>query len=172
MNKLVVIFLTLLAPAAGAVEAELPRLKPGHWENVTQMSNLPGYSHRVHMCVDDATIDLMRSPDTGDCSKRVIQREGDRVIIDMVCEANGSTVTMHGSFSGDFDARYAGKITSTFVPPLQGIASSEMRTTAAYLGPCKAGQKPGDMVMPDLPALPGGVNLNEMMKNLPKAPRQ
>ena len=171
--KLFVIALTILiAPSLGAVESDLPRLKPGLWENVMQMSNLPGYSHRVQTCVDDATVDLMLSPNTGNCSKRTIRREGNRVTIDLVCEADASTVTTHGSFSGDFDARYAGIVTSTFSPPLQGIASTEMRTTAAYLGACKPGQKPGDMVMPDLPALPGGVNLNEMMKNLPKMPKQ
>lgn len=171
--KLFLITLSILiAPSLGAVEAELPRLKPGLWENVTQMSNLPGYSHRVQTCVDEATVDLMLSPDTGNCAKRNIRREGNRVIIDLVCEADASTVTTHGSFSGDFDDRYAGIVTSTFSPPLQGIASTEMRTAAVWLGPCKAGQNPGDMVMPDMPALPGGINLNELMKNLPKMPQQ
>ena len=37
---------------------------------------------------------------------------------------------------------------------------------AKWLGACKPGQKPGDISMPGMP----DINMNDMMKNLPKRP--
>ena len=50
---------------------------------------------------------------------------------------------------------------------MNGMSTTTMRMDARYLGPCKPGQKPGDMVMQ---GLPGGIDLNEMMKHMPQMP--
>ena len=132
-----------------------------------QMDTMPGYTHRVLVCVGDQLDDLATPENATACSKMSIRREGERVLIDTVCTAGGSTVTSQGSFSGDFSQRYAGQMRSTFAPPLHGMASSQMRMEARRLGPCKPGQKPGDT---EMQGLPGGVNLNDMMKHMPKMP--
>ena len=44
---------------------------------------------------------------------------------------------------------------------MQGMSESNMTQEARWLGPCKAGQKPGDVIMPGM----GGVNINDMMKD-------
>jgi hypothetical protein len=35
----------------------------------------------------------------------------------------------------------------TYSPPIMGMSSSRIAMDAKWLGPCKAGQKPGDMFM-------------------------
>ena len=46
------------------------------------------------------------------------------------------------------------------------MTQNVMRMEARWLGPCQAGQQPGDVIMQ---GLPGGINLNELMKQLPGA---
>ena len=48
-----------------------------------------------------------------------------------------------------------------FSPPMHGMSQSNMTLDARWLGACKAGQKPGDVIMPNM----GGMNMNEMMKD-------
>ena len=50
------------------------------------------------------------------------------------------------------------------------MASTRMRMEAKWLGPCRPGQKVGDVILPDLPQGMGGIDLNKMMQNLPKLP--
>jgi hypothetical protein len=47
------------------------------------------------------------------------------------------------------------------------MKSSKQSMEAKWLGPCKPGQKPGDVIMPGM----GSMNINEMMKNLPDGAR-
>jgi hypothetical protein len=42
---------------------------------------------------------------------------------------------------------------------------------ARWLGACKPGQRPGDVIMMGMPGM-GDINIEEMMKNLPQAPRR
>ena len=46
--------------------------------------------------------------------------------------------------------------TSTYQPPFMGKSDGKAVIDAKWVGPCKADQKPGDMVMP------GGVKMNVM----------
>lgn len=84
-----------------------------------------------------------------------------RVTIHSVCKVEGSTATTDGVFEGSFDTNYKGTMKTRFNPPLQGMAESNMTQQARWLGPCKPGQKPGDVIMPNM----GGFNVNEMMKD-------
>ncbi len=161
----------LLLGLAGHVFADdaLPRRQPGLWEHRMQMSTTGNFTHAMQVCTDDKLDDLARQQGASSCTKQSIRREGDRVLIDSVCQSGGSTVTTHGSFSGDFSTHFVGQTTTTFSPPLNGMSKTTMRMDARRLGPCKAGQKPGDMMMQ---GLPGGINLNDMMKNMPTMPRR
>ena len=40
-----------------------------------------------------------------------------------------------------------------------------MTQEARWLGPCKPGQKPGDVIMPNMGGAGGSINVNEMMKD-------
>ncbi|MEZ5610898.1 MAG: hypothetical protein R3E45_10730 [Rhodocyclaceae bacterium] len=50
------------------------------------------------------------------------------------------------------------------------MASTPHALEAKWPGPCRPGQKVGDVILPDLPQGMGGIDLNKMMQNLPKLP--
>jgi hypothetical protein len=64
-----------------------------------------------------------------------------------------------------FETSYAGRLETTYAPPLHGMATTTTALEAKWVGPCAAGQKPGDteVLMPGM----RGLNLNEMLKNMP-----
>ena len=105
--------LLALATAPALANTDIPKRKPGLWEHAMQMDQLPGYTHRAQVCVGENLDDLARHEAAGRCDKTHIVRVDDRVLIESVCQADGSKVTTKGSFSGDFASRYAGQLTST-----------------------------------------------------------
>jgi hypothetical protein len=74
---------------------------------------------------------------------------------------DNTTATSDGVFEGAFDAKYTGTMKTRFNPPLYGRSESNMTFEGRWLSPCKPGQKPGDVIMPNM----GGVNINDMMKD-------
>ncbi len=50
---------------------------------------------------------------------------------------------------------------------MMGMKESKQTLEAKWLGACKAGQKPGDVIMPGMPG-GGKFNMDEMMKKMPK----
>lgn len=150
---------------------ELPQRKPGLWEIATEMSMMPGRAMTMRQCIDSKTdTDLMArtEQERRNCSKQRIWRDGDSFRIESVCKADASTVTTNGVFSGDFSSAYTGDIHSHFDPPLNGMVESRMKISARHLGPCKSGQKPGGSTL-SVPGI-GTVDLEQMMKNMPKMP--
>src|SRR5262249_2754797 len=113
----------------------------------------------IQECLDAATDKLMNSNFAGaaagtTCSKQDMTRSGATIVVDSVCTvAGGSTVTSHTVVSGSFDSGYTVDVTSTREGgrPLPGGAapggSTQMKIAATWIGPCKPGQKPGDMIM-------------------------
>ena len=57
-------------------------------------------------------------------------------------------------FSGDFTSQYTGETTITYEPAVLGTSEQKMTISARWLGPCEAGQEPGDVI------LPGGMKMN------------
>jgi len=68
-----------------------------------------------------------------------------------VCQVEGSTATTRGVFTGDFATSYKGDMTTTFAPPMHGMAESRMSFQARLTGPCAPGQKPGDVAVQGIP---------------------
>ena len=86
---------------------------------------------------------------------------GSKVTVHSVCKIEGSTATTDGVFEGAFDSSYKGSMKTRYNPPLQGMSESNMTQQARWLGPCKPGQKPGDVIMPKM----GNMDINKMMKD-------
>jgi hypothetical protein len=137
--------------ASPVLAADLPHRKPGVWE----IRFLPGATTQfcVDASVDKLTLWIAGRLDPDECQKIDMQQSGDGVAIDFACMVKGKPATAHTVVSGSFDSAYT--ITST----VQGgdEPRSEMTVAGTWLGPCAAGQRPGDIVKP---ALPDGARLN------------
>lgn len=156
---------------AGAAD-DLPKRDPGVWEMKTALAEMGGMGMTMQTCVDDSVDELFVQPDDdSQCTDQSYRREGNRVIFQATCRVEGSTARISGVFSGDFRRSYRGEIKTTYTPPLEGMASTTMTMDARWLGACKPGQRPGDVIMMGMPGM-GDINIEEMMKNLPQAPRR
>ncbi len=156
----------IAAPSSAQSPANAPKRKPGAWEMKLAMAELGGLTQTLQMCVGANTDDdlLQQNGRKSNCSSQHWQRDGDRISFSAVCQVEGSTANIRGSFSGDFDNRYSGELHSTYTPPLQGMATMTVRHEGRWLGPCAAGQRAGDVVMQGV----GGVNVEQLLKGLPR----
>ncbi len=148
------LFAMLFLVAAGAAAQDAPKRKSGLWEVSMSSPQMPA-PMVTRQCVDEKTDDMARGPRGGSekCSKTSVRREGGSVIVESVCQVEGSTATSRGVFSGDFGSAYKGEMTTRFNPPLRGMAESKMNFQARLTGPCAPGQKPGDA---SVQGMPGG----------------
>lgn len=158
------LLLLATAPAFAEPPKDMPRRKPGLWEMKTSMAELGGLTQTMQMCVGADTDNLLyqRGSKQGGCQQQNWRQEGERSSFSAVCQVEGSTANIRGSFSGDFNTAYSGELHGTYSPPLQGLASMTMRQDARWLGECQPGQKPGDIVRQGV----GGINIDAMMKNM------
>jgi hypothetical protein len=155
-----VIVAGLLAAQTNAADA--PRRKSGLWEMKTQMAGMPSRGP-MQMCVDQASDNLMqeRAQEKINCPVMDVNRSAGKVTIHSVCKHDTITSTSDAVITGDFDSSYHSDMVIRYDPPQQGMKELKMVQDARWLGPCKAGQKPGDLIMPGMPA----VNMQEMMKD-------
>lgn len=153
----IAVFLAALAAAAAALaQADMPRRKSGLWQSTMQSSHMP--TLQIEECVDRATDDFMTlasmGEDAKDCSEHSVKREGASVVLEAVCKLEGTTVSARGVVIGSFDSAYRAQIKASYRPPIQGIQETTMTVEARWIGPCKPGQKPGDVDIPGLPTPP------------------
>ncbi|MGX7744400.1 DUF3617 domain-containing protein [Rhodopseudomonas parapalustris] len=151
--------LLLAVPATAAQAIDLPTRKPGLWELKMQGSGSAGQSVAMQHCTDETTDKKMTAAvqpmATDACSKPAIQKTATGYVNDTVCKIAGMTTTSHAEITGDFNSAYTVKVTSHNENPLPGVPKETATTLQAkWLGPCKDGQKPGDIVMP------GGIKMN------------
>lgn len=138
-NVFVVLFI------ASASAAELPARKAGLWE----ITITGPHSIKVRQCSDAKSDHAMAAAGIGlpdDCAKRDVQESGSGITIDSVCKTAGKTTTSHIVITGSLESKYTMTMTS------QAAGTSvrgPMTLYAEWLGPCRAGQKPGDVIMPD-----------------------
>jgi len=105
----------------------------------------------MQACVDEKSDDLTQqqaqAQSKKSCSRNDIKHEGDRVLVHSVCQFDKTTATSDAVFSGRFDSGYRGDIKTTYSPPMAGRKETQITIEAKWLGPCKAGQKPGDVTI-------------------------
>lgn len=150
--------------AHAAAPADMPKRKPGLWQQTVTSPGMPPQT--MSMCTDEKTDDLLQSKSgaVAQCSQQSVRRQGNGIAIEAVCKDGKTTIRTQGSFTGDFNSRYSGEMRSTFDPPMHGMKETTQRIDARWTGPCKPGQKPGDVVVEGM----GGMNVHEMMKGDPK----
>lgn len=144
----------LLVSEARAVE--LPARKAGLWEIKTVFEGRKTTTSISQTCIDASTDKLLNSIN-GDttkemCSKNDIRQSGTGYVVDSVCKIGNYTTTGHAVMTGDFHVAYTVKVSSKTeggptVPGQVPGRTSNMTIEARWLGPCKADQKPGDIIM-------------------------
>lgn len=161
-----ILALSVVAAAAD----EFPRRKAGLWRIEHTQGAAARLVGQMETCVDEKTDDLLRQRFGGQeqqCEKMSFRREGDKYRMSSVCKIGDRVATTEGTFTGSFQSAYRAELHMTFDPPLFSRAPSDIVMEAKWLGPCKPGQKPGDVDAPALKALggPGGqMNMQELMK--------
>lgn len=147
----------LLALDAHAVE--MPVRKAGLWEMKVVRAGSPVPDMTMQHCTDATTDKEMStafSPMSQEmCSKNEIQKTATGYVTDSVCNIAGMSMTSHGEITGDFNSAYTVKSTSHSERGPAGMPRDSTTTIEAkWLGPCKADQKAGDILMP------GGMKMN------------
>jgi Protein of unknown function (DUF3617) len=142
--------------AAPAAALDLPTRKAGLWQITMSFEGRSLPPQTIEHCVDADTDKLMNSVSGSmrqdACSRQDMQKVGGTIVVDSVCKIANSTVTTHAVVSGDFNSAYTVKVTSkreggTPVPGMPADGTSDMTLEGKWTGPCKADQKPGDVVM-------------------------
>ena len=150
-----------------AYAADLPKRKAGLWELHTHMEGLLDLG-TMQQCVDEHT-DIFTQQDfqeeIADCKTVDVQTTNNKTVIRTECTLEDTAVHSEAVFEGSFDTAYKATITTRYNPPLQGMSTMVMIQEARWLGPCKPGQKPGNLVMPDLDFEAGKKQLEEMMQD-------
>ena len=146
--------------SAAAAADEFPRRKAGLWEMKT--SGGPVGARTVQQCIDAGTDDLLRirSNEGQNCSRPVVERDGNRYKVRSNCDNNGVKSTVAGDYTMSGDSEYTGDMKMTFDPPMSGVSEMNMKMQGKWVGACRPGMKPGDIVMQGMPKL----NVLEMEK--------
>ena len=154
----------LLVAAAAASAQDAPKRKSGLWQISMSSPQMPA-PMVSKQCVDQNSDDFGKAPSRGapeNCSKKSVRREGGNVIVESVCQIDGSTATTRGVFTGDFASAYKGEMTTKYAPPLHGSAETRMNFQARLAGPCAPGQKPGDVAVQGIPGGGGAASSGRM----------
>jgi len=149
----------LLASVTAAHAIDLPTRKAGLWELKMVRPGSAIDEVAMQHCTDEATDKKMTSsfqPMANEaCSKQDTQKTPTGYVTDSVCNIAGMSTTSRAEITGDFNAAYSVKVTSHQDNPLPGVPKdATMTLDAKWLGPCKDGQRPGDIMMP------GGIKMN------------
>ncbi len=157
MRHLPLVALCAIA-AAPALALDLPARKVGLWDIKMTFEGRSTPPQAMQQCIDAETDKLMNSVGGSMrqdmCSKQDVQRVGNTIVIDSVCQVGPMTMTSHGVITGDFNSAYTVKVTSTRAggPPTPGMpadGTTNMTLDAKWAGACKPDQRPGDMIMAD-----------------------
>jgi hypothetical protein len=168
-TRFATLFLAVAGLSATAMAAdELPHRKSGLWRIEQTIQGMPSPMGAIETCVDETTDDLTRqrlSEREQKCEKAELTRDGAAFRVHSVCKLQNTVATMDGKFTGRFDSAYRSEMHISYAPPLHGLAVADMVTEAKWVGPCKPGQKAGDIVMPGR-ALGGGrqIDMQQLMK--------
>jgi hypothetical protein len=156
---LIAVCLCVATPAlTPALALDLPARKVGLWEIKLNFEgrNIPPQT--MQQCIDAETDKLMNSVGGNMgremCSKQDMQRVGNTIVVDSVCQVGPMTLTSHAVVTGDFNSAYTVKVTSKrtggpSTPNAPADGTSNMTLEAKWQSACKADQRPGDIIMAD-----------------------
>jgi len=141
-----------LCAGSDARAVDLPARRPGLWDVTMHMAagTMPPITMKfcTDESVDAAMYKLGMSPGAPPCSRKDMQRSGNVVTMDSVCQMDASKLTSHIEMTFTGDTAYRTSIKSHYDPPLNGQRESSMSQDAKWIGPCPPDMQPGDMIGP------------------------
>jgi hypothetical protein len=155
MRSIAFIILSLVY-AVPAFALDMPPRKPGLWELKMDFEGRKMPATTMKQCTDAASDKVMNSnfggPAQAACSKQDVTKTANGMIVDSVCQFGEGTTTTHAVVTGNFESAYTVDVQSKREGgrPAAGMpadGSSHMIISAKWLGPCAAGQRPGDVMM-------------------------
>jgi len=150
LQALVVLLAMLGLPAFAA--DDYPKLKAGQWEMTTDAGK-GSTPRKTTLCTDDAVQKELISMGVGMqkemCSKNEMKREGSRVISSSQCKIGESTIVTKAVMTFSGDTGYRTEIDSTYSPPFMGMKEAKTSMEGKYVGACRDGLVPGDMLLPN-----------------------
>jgi len=148
-----------------ADEVDLPMRKAGLWDMKMRLTGGGAPTMSMQQCTDASTDKELRtiySPLAKEtCDKRTVQKTAAGYTVDRICKRGDDTVTTHIDITGNYDSAYQAHLVSrTQDQSPDDPPASDLTLDAKYLGPCKSGQMPGDIIMM------GGmkINLKDVLK--------
>jgi hypothetical protein len=152
-----------------ALAQDYPKLKAGLWEMERAATSAANQPNRMTMCLDDSVqkemFDMGSGAMQGMCSKHDFKLSGNRGTGDFVCDIAGSRMHSTSTMVLNGNTGYRTEIRTTYDPPFMGQKESTTVLSARYVGACKQGQRPGDIVLPNGQTL----NMRDAMGGGPKA---
>ena len=142
-------FCLLASLTTSASATDVPKRKSGLWEIKTHIEGMPDMGPMLE-CVDQNTDNLMqqgaKEGEDTDCKSLDVKRSGDKVTIHSECKLDETTtLSIDYSLEGSFDSAYKGTVKSQ-TKSSNGTSETSITLDARWLGPCKPGQKPGDII--------------------------
>lgn len=146
-----IVLLTALALPSYAAAQEYPKLRPGLWEMTRTADNAPQHPMTSDICLDETVqkemFEMGSGAMKGMCSKHDFRMSGGRATGDFVCDMGGSRMHSKSAMVMSGDTAYRTEIDTTYDPPFMGMSRLKTVLTARRLGPCKPGQRAGDMTV-------------------------
>jgi len=172
MRRTVFVALALVVVPGVACAVDYPTRKAGLWELTMTMA--ANRTMTMSQCTDPSTDkDMITNANPGlqqACTRSELQKTATGYASDSNCKFGAMTTTSHSEISGDFNAAYTVTVTGhNSGGPASVPADTNMSIAAKWVGPCKADQTPGDMIMP------GGMKINvkdmQKMRNMMAPPK-
>lgn len=158
MRRVVPVLALCAAASSSAVAQDIPTRRAGLWE-VTINHDGNNMPPQVMQQCTDAETDKLLNAFGGDlsadmCSRQEVKKVGATLVINATCQIGPMKSTSQSVVTGDFNSNYTVKVTSKLdgaPAAAKGMAAGSSTTTiqARWIGACKAGQRPGDIVMPN-----------------------
>lgn len=151
-----------VAPGPSGYALGHPRRRPGLWEIRSANGESLGMPP-TRFCVGEQTdtpqMHLDRAAgDKGSCTIGPFKRVGINWVAETVCRDSRTTVISQSVASGDFLSEYRIDTLVFYSPPLPGNRREDKdAVTARYVGPCREGQRAGDLEVPGM----GTLNMND-----------
>ena len=156
MPRFLAIALALaFAPAAAASAQDFPKLKSGLWSTTTTTAGRPKAQPQVStLCLDESTQQYVYRMSMGMmaglCSRHDMKVTGNTVTIDAVCDLGVTRMQTKSVTTLSGDSAYRTEARAVFDPPLKNTPRDSVTVIdGKHVGPCKEGQQPGDMTLPN-----------------------